>query len=50
VLDFDGLVGEVDEPGELAGSHAEGVVEYVEEKEQMAYKRWSVRCQHPSFC
>jgi len=29
VLDFDGLVGEV------AGSHDEGVVEYVEEKEQM---------------
>ena len=35
MLDFDGLVGEVDEPGELAGSHDEGVVEYVEEKEQM---------------
>jgi len=30
MLDFDGLVGEL---GELAGSHDEGVVEYVEEKE-----------------
>ena len=29
MVDFDGLV------GEMAGSHDEGVVEYVEEKEQM---------------
>ena len=45
MLDFDGLVGEVDEPGELAGSHAEGVVEYVEEKEQMMLRPETSRFQ-----
>ena len=42
MLDFDGLVGE---PGELAGSHAEGVVEYLEEKEQMMLRHETSRFQ-----